>query len=287
MNGLKTIRLAAVLALGLAAAHADERDALDAFKYDPAKMDVGTCYTYQLGNQAGTKTMQIYVYVKSEDTLLVYKDYSTIAPMVFDVEVRFDWSRMMFGEEYGLNPFWEFRMPNTNHESIGVWNWDKKRLPITMTTFDSKGREKSRAMVIEANLFPTFDFSLYHVDLQFALRHFVGDAGPWTIGGFYAGYYIESELKRVRQEMKDGHLCEVYELRGLGFLGWVMNIKQRIWVDKNDPYRRVIRYENDMKISPFDSVLLTLKEYKHMSLDEWHKMVEAFNKDAAGRLGLE
>lgn len=288
MSKLGTIRIVVAFACAaLAAGYAEDRDSLAAFRYDPAKMDVGTAYVYRLGDQAGVKTMQIYLYVKSPDTLLVYKDYSTIAPMVFDVNVRFDWSRMMFAEERGVNPFWTSRMPNTNHESIGVWNFEKRRMPITMTVFDSKGREKNRVMVIEANRFPTFDFSLYHIDLQFALRHYAGGPGPWVIGGFYGGYYIESELKLARQETKDGKRCDVFELRGLGFLGWAMNIKQRIWVDRDDPFRRVVRYENDMKISPFNDVLLTLKEYRKMSLEEWNAMVSGFNKDAARRLGLD
>lgn len=287
---MKTRRILALMALAMAicAGIASAQDeALAAFRYDPAKMDVGTCYEYRLSDQKMTKGMSMYVYVKAPDNILVYKDYSTVLPMVLHLDLKFSWKYMMFSETYCINPFWESHLPGMNKESMAEWDYARRRLPITMVYFDSKGREKKQAMSVEANKFPTFDHSIYHLDMLFSVRHLIDDSKPLTIGGFYAGYYIESVMTYTKDEVIDGRLCKRYDIRGKGLMSVIFKANQRIWIPKDDPLQRPIRYENDMKISPFDNILLTLVSERKMTLAQWDAMVLDFDKLAKARLRLE
>lgn len=275
--------LAMTLILGSVSA---QDEALRAFRYDSSKMDVGTCYEYHLSDQKQTKVMSMYVYVKAENNILVYKDYSVIVPMVLHLDEKFDWNYMMFSETYCANPFWESHLPDMNKVAMGNWDYAARRLPITMVYFDSKGREKKQAMSIEAVRFPTYDHSLYHLDLLFAIRHLTDDSKPLAIGGFYAGYYIESMMSYTKDEMIDGRLCKRYDIKGKGLMSVLFKANQRIWIPKDDPLQRPIRYENDMKISPFNNILLTLESQKKMTLVEWDAMVVEFDRQAKIRLKL-
>lgn len=285
-SGMRTGLVVVMLMVSICSLFAQQQDALSAFSFDPQKMDVGTCYEYSLSDQKQTKVMSFYVYVKSTDNILVYKDYSTIEPMVLHLDEKFNWDYMMFHETYLVNPFWEYHLPGMNKEAFAKWDYVNKRLPITMVYFDSKGREKKQAMSIQAAMLPAYDFSLYHLDLFFAIRHLKDDSKPLTLGGFYAGYYIQSTMSFKRIEEMDGRLCKLYEIKGQGLMSLIYKANQRLWIPVDDPLNRPIRYENDMKISPFKDILVVLKSEKKMSLADWESMVAGFDRQAKIRLGL-
>lgn len=50
------------------------------FKFDPSRMDVGSMYHYVASDLDGKYPLDTYLYVKSPDTIVIYKDYPQIFP---------------------------------------------------------------------------------------------------------------------------------------------------------------------------------------------------------------
>ena len=72
--------LSVLLVLGLTAFAAPQGITTDYFVFDESKMDVGSMYHYIASDIAGKYPMDTFVYVKSRDTIVVYKDYKTLFP---------------------------------------------------------------------------------------------------------------------------------------------------------------------------------------------------------------
>lgn len=81
------------------------------FKFDPSRMDVGNMYHYVASDQKGKHPMDTYVYVKSLDTIVVYKDYRQILDRVIIVEGKFNWDYMMVEGLHAYNPLKDLTRP--------------------------------------------------------------------------------------------------------------------------------------------------------------------------------
>jgi len=83
----------------------------DCFKFDPSRIDVGSMYHYVASDQKGRHPMDTYVYVKSLDTIVVYKDYRQILDRVIIVEGKFNWDYMMVEGLHAYNPLKDLTRP--------------------------------------------------------------------------------------------------------------------------------------------------------------------------------
>jgi len=284
----KTIFIIFIMSLPLFI-HAN-RDTFSMFEYDSSKMNAETMYTYAVSNFEEDLSMLMYVYFVEENQLEFYKDYSTVSAMVLYMKEEFNTEYFMLDKVVAENPFSYLKIPKTNLESKGNWNFDRKRLETILTYFDKDGKKTTKSQIYEVPTLPTFDLSIYQFDYIIAMRHYVGTKNDiFRVGGFYAGNNNDAKVLFEKVETIDGRSCDKWVIQGLGFITWVSGYKQEFWFDNEDPYYKLIQYKNHMSnIIPFGNVKMVLKSVeRNVSYDEWQAKIETFTETARTRLGYD
>lgn len=263
----------------------------DCFQFEPSRMDVGNMYHYVASDLDGKYPMDTYLYVKSPDTIVIYKDYPQIFPdqgLVFIVEIKFNWDYMMAERLYARNPVNDLTIPKQEIESIGEIDFTRKVFNIKATVNDQQGKPVTKTYILEYEREPFYDYSLFHIDLQFALRHLKEDVKKFMVGNTYAAKYGELIIEYVGEETINGIPCRKYEHRTQGILAKLLGAWGYIWLAKDDPRHYTVKYTSNLWRNPkWKNFCLQLKEVKKMEPSEWEAFVQELVAEANRFFGMD
>lgn len=247
--------------------------------FDPGKMDIGTRYHYLATNTDNTNPVHIYVYVKSSDTLIIYRDYSGLNPKLALLQtVKFNWDYMMAEAINGVNPL---NPQKINYFKVGsTANFAKKTI-----TFRESAQTDYVVLDHYANE-PCYSYETFHIDLQFALRFLSNPKEPIVLNDYFYDQIREARVRYLYDEEVNGNYCRKYEMQRLGILADLLDIpKAYFWLARDDSRHYTVQYIN---FSPRDGIWpcfkMELMDMRWMSAGEWDDFVNSAVVQANSRL---
>lgn len=281
----------ALLLFGLTVFAAPQGVSTEYFEFDPSRLDVGSMYHYVASDLTGKYPMDTYVYVKSLDTIAIYKDYPQIAPdqgLVFIVEDEFNWDYMMTERVYAYNPLNDLTIPNQEIESLGQIDFVRKVFDIKATANDGRGKPVTKTFILNFEREPFYDYSLFHIDLQFALRHLKDGVKKLMVGNTFAARYNEMIIEYVGEETINGIPCRKYEHRSQGILAKLLGARGYIWLAKDDPRHYTVKYTSQLRRNAtWKNFCLQLKEIRKIKPEEWEAFVQELVAEANRFFGMD
>jgi len=256
-------------------------------KYDSAKMmDVGNMYSYYIKELGGKKEMNLYFYVKDDKTVECFIDFSTVSPMVMIVSGEINPDVCSWKKVKGYNPFSYLKISG-NDVSTAEYDVKNKRLKTSMTYYNNKKELKSYSLKKNTPLYPLYEMSLYQLDLWFAMRNYSGNYKSFEVGTLYNGAVSTSVVSYCGDESVNGINCEKWEISQKGILAKATGKKQTIWLDKNDKYKKVMKYTNTLNVRPVGKLDISFRNRKVMNLNDWNLFVDEKTEEARIRLGFD
>lgn len=259
--------------------------AFSPFHFDDSKIDVGSLYHYIASDINGKNPIDVYLYIKSKDTIIIYKDYSKTLNEVLIMDYVFDWKHMMGKSYYSYNPLNTKHLPGVGVEYTQTVDFNKKKIKIKSVENNKSGKPMVYNFLINYRKEPCFDYGpTFHFDLQFAFRFLKDSARNFSIGNNVMQRYVESDVKYIKTETINHIICKKYEIKAHGLLGIIFNAKGYLWIADKDPRHYMVKYMNyQQKNKMWRNFKLELWEIKKMSEAEWeHKknqMIEQANKE--------
>lgn len=260
----------------------------DCFQFDPSRMDVGSMYHYVASDQKGKHPMDTYVYVKSLDTIVVYKDYRQILDRVIIVEGKFNWDYMMVEGLHAYNPLKDLTRPREEIETIGQIDFTRNVFVTKATQNNRRGKPVTKTHTLQYKREPFYEYSFFHFDLQFALRHLKDGVNEFVVGNTFVFKSGEMIIKYAGEETINGIPCRKYEHRTQGFLAKLLGARGYIWLAKDDPRHYTVKYTSNLWRNPkWKNFCLQLKEVKKMEPSEWEAFVQELVAEANRFFGMD
>jgi len=253
-----------LLLLALAFPPASLARQVSAFRYNPARVPVGTVYHYLKTNVDGTHPEHIVQYVAAQDRMEVYK-FQAPGTRASLVTAWMDWE--LFSA--------------TRLETHQVWKDSKRR--IATLAYDRTAREVAVEVFgrTERTAIRFLPFHVYNFDLgslNLALPHLRNPNGSFTVELADPTYKEQPvfrdrgpvEVRYLEDAERDGHACRVYRIDGPG-------LDQKggtLWVRKDDGSAQDI--EIALPDNPsWSSFMLHLERRERMTPAEWEAFRQA------------
>lgn len=256
------------------------------FKYDESKMEAGTMYDYSIKELNGSKEMSFQFYIKDPETIICYVDFSNIFSQVQIFEEKYNTEVCAFAGSKGIVPFEYLKLPKSNGSSEDHWDYENLKLDATAHMYDLSGKKKVYSVHKNIPMAPTYEMSLYQLDLWFAMRFINPDVKKFKVGSMYGLSSSEAEVSYVGEETINGKLCDKWVVEQLGIIAKAKKEKQTIWFDKNDKYYNVVKYTNTKSISPIGKLDINLRNKKQISFEEWNEFVNKRNEEVRVKYNL-
>lgn len=260
----------------------------DIYQYNELKIDVGNVYHYITSDIEGKSPMDTFLYVKSKDTIVTYKDYRKILNEVYIITWTFDWDHMMLKHAVAVNPLNNKEFPNIDLSTDAFTDYQKKKYVVNHFRNDMSGKKTNNSRVINLERIPSFDYSFFHFDLQFAMRFLKKGIKSFTIGNVYSRSYNNGTVKYVGDETINGILCQKYYLQMDGILAVIFNSKGYLWLAKDDPRHYAVKYINYQRRNwNWKNFKLELAGIQKMEPKQWDDFVAEKVKEANQELDLK
>lgn len=277
-----------LLNFGVTVFAAPQDGGTDCFQFDPSRIDVGSMYHYVASDQKGRHPMDTYVYVKSLDTIVVYKDYRQILDRVIIVEGKFNWDYMMVEGLHAYNPLKDLTRPREEIETIGQIDFTRNVFVTKATQNNRRGKPVTKTHTLQYKREPFYEYSFFHFDLQFALRHLKDGVNEFVVGNTFVFKSGEMIIKYAGEETINGIPCRKYEHRTQGFLAKLLGARGYIWLAKDDPRHYTVKYTSNLWRNPkWKNFSLELKEVKKMEPSEWEAFVQELVAEANRFFGMD
>ncbi len=219
---------ACCLILLVTTAYVCAQDTTSAFRYQPAKIEIGAVYHYLKTNIDGTKPEHVSIYVAARDRIESFKFHPKGARAGLVIGT-FDWAAFSA----------------TTLESWQVFA-DKEKVLVATLKYLPASREVEVALpfmnrAAEKVAIPYRPFHVYNFDLaslNFAFRHLVNPRKPFKVGisdptfsesGPAFLYRGEVEIVYDGEERRNGVQCRRYRIDGPG----LANRGGTIWVARS------------------------------------------------------
>lgn len=247
------------------------------FKFTSSKMDVGTMYHYIVSDIQGATPISIYIYVKSKDTVIIYRDYTPyVNNIVLLQTVKFNWNYMMAQEINGVNPLDSSKIHFHNFGS--TVNFSKKAIIFRQTA------QNEYVALAHYRSEPCYSYLNYHIDLQFALRFLKKPENGATITDYFVDQAREAQIHYLNDETIKGINCRKYELKRLGILATLFSPKAYFWLAKNDARHYTVKYVNYIPLEGWKNLKLELINQQRMSVVEWENYIQSLIATANSHL---
>ncbi len=261
--------LAALTVLLLLSAAAGYQTSIDAFRYEPRKIQTGVVYHYLKTNIDGTNPEHVSIRITAKDRIESFKFHpqGTRAGLVI---AQMDWSIFSVKK---LESWQVFKDKEKVLAATLVYLPASKEVAVTLP-FMNRPTENVAIPFLPFHVY-NFDFA----SLSFAFPHLVNPKKPFKIGvsdptfndqGPAFRYRGEVGVTYVADERRNGFLCRKYRIDGPG----LENQGGFIWVNKRSGYFQDA--EIQLADNPnWQTFKFKLQKVERMSPAEWEAFMKA------------
>lgn len=259
---------------------------LELFKYNAARMNGGTMYTYKVSNFKGKNEMLTYIYLAGDNKVEFYKDYSVFGNNLFSGKFEIHKNYFMASPLEGGNPLGDLAIPNSNNYSVMNLDYPNNRIVGDLYSWDKHGKSEFRSFTYDGLTWPCYDMSLFMFDFGLVMRHFIGSKkSTFLIGCTYAGYAWDSDVSFEKDEVVNGILCEKWVIKGRGILAVLQGAKQELWFAKDSPFFHVVQFRNHKFSGYWPKQQYVLVDTNPMSAEQWKNHTAAITDNAKKQFG--
>lgn len=156
------------------------------------------------------------------------------------------------------------------------------------TQNNRRGKPVTKTHTLQYKREPFYEYSFFHFDLQFALRHLKDGVNEFVVGNTFVFKSGEMIIKYAGEETINGIPCRKYEHRTQGFLAKLLGARGYIWLAKDDPRHYTVKYTSNLWRNPkWKNFCLQLKEVKKMEPSEWEAFVQELVAEANRFFGMD
>lgn len=260
------VTLAAPLLLGEAFGY---QSSIDAFRYQPRKIQTGVVYHYLKTNIDGTNPEHVSIRIASKDRIESFKFHpkGTRAGLVI---AKMDWSIFSVTS---LESWQVFKDKDKVLAATLVYLPARKEVAVTLPFMNRPTENVS---------IPFLPFHVYNFDfasLNFAFPHLIDPRKTFRIGvsdptfsdqGPAFRYRGEVDVSYAGEEKREGLTCRKYRIDGPG----LENKGGFIWVNKRSGYFQDV--EIQLAANPnWQTFKFKLQKVERMSAAEWESFMKA------------
>lgn len=238
-----------------------------AFKYDPAKIEVGTVYHYVKSNIDGSKPADVAIFVASIDRVEVFKVYPG-AKATFVVTSDMDW------EVFSAKSLSTLEIYKDGSRKVTA------RARLSRETNQYAYTVGQSQYSVPIGHYPVHNYNFDLTSLNFSFRHLANPESAFSIGVHVPAFDLRSlvkfvysgqaEIKYLSDEAYNGVACRKYSIGGQG----LANKTGTIWVNKEKGY--IENVEIPVADNPsWKSFKLKLTGVETMSPEAWNNYIAA------------
>lgn len=239
---------------------------VEQFKYQPEKVRAGAVYHYTKSNLDGSNPARIYIRVRDEKNLDVWKFEMHNSDAAY-VTAHMDWNSFSADQIQS----WVVTSDKNRREQA------KLTSSIGDGSFSINWRDQTETIQVEH--YPVHVYNFDFISLNFSLRHWLTPQGEVEIGIIQPNFDSEVQsvirydgkvtLKYLEDEERNGHACGKYSVGGEG----LKNQYGRVWLDRDMMY--VVDMEIPVPDNPsWDSFKFNLVSVQQMDEGVWIRFLD-------------
>ena len=250
---------------------------VNAFSYEPAKIEPGTVYHYVKSNIDGSKPADVTIFVSSDEHLEVFKIYPG-SNATFYVTADMDWEVFSPKALDGYEIYKDGSRKLIMHAELS-----KEKNEYTY----NNGKDQYSVPI---GHFPMHNYNFDLTSLNFTFRQLTNPKSDFSVGIHYPAFDLvhfvkfvytgQVNIKYLSDEIRNMVTCRKYEIGGEGFA----NKTGTVWVNKDKGYIEDI--EIPLADNPsWNSFKLKLTSVEVMSQDAWNSYIITQSKEYFDKLG--
>lgn len=248
------------------------------FSWKETSWNTGTLYEYRVSGE-GKKGIDLFVYVKDENTVSYFADQSEYAKQVFLYEEIFDKVTGVCLESNGKNPFAYAKEGFSSIESHMKTDVSAKKIRMWGSAW-FLGKEKSMDIDLELSALLWSETSSFLSELWFMMRHLTPGTTSFDLSITNNGKVFLSNVKLEGTEILNGIECDKWT---------VTNGKKEnhtLWFNKKDSCYSLIQYSSKGTGGYVKSPSAVLVKKTDLSLSKWEDFCEKKTEEVRLKLKL-